>query len=106
MLMKGKSTPPERPKLTSAHIPWAFPLVLVAIGIITGALNHPATNGYHGIYWFFSPIWLFSIQWLPIIGIAWGIVDFKTSAGKVAILLNLAALVFATYCAIGGGIRY
>jgi hypothetical protein len=84
---------------------WFLPIILIVIGLITGYLNHPSDhNSLSGIYDYFDHIWNLSILLLPATGIYWGVVAQKTTAGKIAVVLNLLALIYVALYGSGGGI--
>jgi len=84
--------------VANARFACYLPLVVLVLGQITSYLDRQTQNQHPSeMYWLFLGIWNIAHFALPVLGIAWGVVAWKSTAGKLAALINILFLILLMY---------
>jgi hypothetical protein len=90
VLKKTEDSKPVFDLVTTARFACYLPLLVLALGQITAYLDRQTKNQHpSGLYYFSLTTWDVAMVALPVVGIFWGLVAWRRTAGKLAILINI-----------------
>jgi hypothetical protein len=95
-LKKSADLTPTIDLIATARYACYLPLVVLILGQLTAYLDRQTKNQHPSGYYYLSlDLWNVALLALPVVGIVWGAVAWRRTAGKLAIAINAAFLIYA-----------
>jgi len=95
-MKKTSESEPTVDLVGSARFACYLPIAALILGQITAFLDRLSTKGNPSkLYYFSLDLWNLALLAFPIIGIVWGVVAWRRTSGKLAVIINAVFLVYA-----------